>query len=48
MQRVGLVNRDSFRKNWLKPAIDLGVIELTIPDKPSSKSQRYRRRQKQK
>ena len=44
MQRVGQKSRDGFRRNWLKPALELGVIEQTIHDKPSSKNQRYRRR----
>lgn len=43
MQRVGLKSRDGFRRNWLKPALELGLIEMTIPDKPNSRNQRYRR-----
>jgi len=44
MQRVGIKNRDHFRKNWLKPALEQGVIERTIPDKPNSRNQRYRKK----
>lgn len=43
MQRTGMKSRANFLKNWLQPALALNVIEQTIPDKPSSKNQRYRR-----
>ena len=45
-KRVGMKNRVNFLKNWLQPALELGVIEQTIPDKPSSKNQRYRKKPK--
>ena len=44
MGLLGLSDRKSFRKAYLQPAIDAGVVELTIPDKPRSPRQRYRRR----
>lgn len=44
MQRLGLSHKPTFRKNYLNPAIEQGLIERTIPDKPSSRNQRYRRR----
>ncbi|MDO9547377.1 MAG: putative DNA binding domain-containing protein [Candidatus Marinimicrobia bacterium] len=37
-----LKNRDYFRKAYLLPALDQGLIEMTIPDKPNSRNQRYR------
>ena len=43
MGRVGLTDRVSFAKRHLKPALEAGVIERTIPDKPTSRLQRYRR-----
>ena len=39
---VGLAHREHFRKTYLVPALELGVIEMTHPDKPNSRSQRYR------
>jgi len=39
---VGLSDREHFRKTYLGPALQLGLIEMTQPDKPNSRSQRYR------
>lgn len=44
MDKLGLSHRPTFRKNYLNPAIDQGLIEMTIPDKPSSRNQRYRKK----
>lgn len=44
MQRMGLRNRPSFLKLYLHPALKQGLILMTIPDKPSSKNQKYRRK----
>ena len=43
MGALGLSHRQTFRKNYLDPALKQGVIERTIPDKPNSRNQRYRR-----
>lgn len=43
MKRLGLSHRPTFRKNYLTPALDKRLIERTIPDKPNSKNQKYRR-----
>ena len=40
--RLGLRGADNFRKLYLIPAIDIGLIEMTIPDKPKSRLQKYR------
>jgi hypothetical protein len=37
-----LANREHFRKTYLAPALEQGVIEMTVPNKPTSRSQRYR------
>ena len=42
MESMALQNRDHFRKEYLVPAIEAGVIEPTIPDKPRSSKQKYR------
>lgn len=41
LSELGLKSRDSFRANYLQPAIDAGLVEMTIPDKPTSRNQRY-------
>jgi ATP-dependent DNA helicase RecG len=41
-QQLGLSHRQNFRDNYLHPAIDEGLIEMTIPDKPTSRNQKYR------
>lgn len=40
--RLQLKHRETFRDNYLIPAINEGYIEMTIPDKPNSSKQRYR------
>ena len=40
--RLGLKHRGSFRKNYLLPALEKGLIEPTIPEKPTSRKQKYR------
>ena len=40
--KLNLYNRDDFRLNYLKHALEQGFIEMTIPDKPNSSLQKYR------
>ena len=44
MDRLGLSHRPTFRKNYLNPALEQGLIEMTIPDKPNSRNQKYRKK----
>lgn len=41
MDRLNLKSRVSFRKNYLLPALEAGLIGMTIPEKPTSKNQMY-------
>jgi Fic family protein len=43
MKRVGLKHRPTFRSNYLVPAMKQKLIEMTIPDKPNSSNQKYRK-----
>lgn len=43
MKRLGLSHRPTFRKNYLNPALEQKLIERTIPDKPNSRNQKYRK-----
>ena len=39
---LGLKHEDHFRESYLRPALKVGAIEMTIPDKPRSSRQKYR------
>lgn len=39
---LGLQDRKSFSERYLKPALNAGLIEMTIPEKPNSRLQKYR------
>jgi len=41
MDRLKLKSRNSFRNHYLKPALEAGLIIMTIPEKPNSRNQRY-------
>ena len=41
-----LSDRKSFRQTYLQPAIEQNIIQMTIPDKPNSRLQKYRLTQK--
>lgn len=43
MDRLGLKHHPTFLYNYLHPAIETGLVELTIPDKPNSRLRKYRR-----
>ena len=42
MAGLGLKHRPSFRKNHLQPALSAGLVEMTHPESPTAKTQRYR------
>lgn len=41
MEKLGLKSKEGFRRNYLRPAADMNLIRMTIPDKPNSRNQRY-------
>jgi hypothetical protein len=40
--KLGLADEKHFREFYQQPAIAQGLIEMTIPDKPKSRLQKYR------
>ena len=42
MAALGLSHRPTFRNNYLRPALNAGLIEMTRPDLPTARNQRYR------
>ena len=44
MERLDLSHRPACRKKYLNPAPDQELIRMTIPDKPSSRNQKYRKK----
>lgn len=41
MAKIDIKAKENFRQNYLRPAIELGLVEMTVPDKPRSRNQRY-------
>jgi hypothetical protein len=39
---LGLRDRQHVRDHYVTPALEAGLIEMTIPDKPNSRLQKYR------
>lgn len=44
MKHLGLKSKDNFRKLYLLPALEKGLIVMGIPDKPTSRNQTYIRK----
>ncbi|MDR1544704.1 MAG: DUF4062 domain-containing protein [Prevotellaceae bacterium] len=42
IKTLNLKERRTFARNYIQPALRLGLIEMTIPDKPNSRLQKYR------
>jgi predicted ArsR family transcriptional regulator len=42
MQRVGISSRSTFVYDYLQPAIQSGLVEMTQPNSPKSPTQKYR------
>lgn len=43
MEQLGLSDRNNVMKNYVNPALELGLIERTVSDKPNSRLQKYRK-----
>ncbi|MBW2739746.1 MAG: hypothetical protein JRE64_13065 [Deltaproteobacteria bacterium] len=41
MAAVGISHRPTFLYSYLQPALNAGLVEMTIPDKPRSSKQKY-------
>lgn len=41
MKKLDIKSKETFRKNYLDPAIEEGLVKVTIPNKPTSKNQMY-------
>ena len=41
MKRLGIKSKETLRNSYLNPAIENGLIKMTLPDQPTSKNQRY-------
>ena len=41
MKKLGIKSKETLRGQYLDPAIKHGLVNLTIPDKPTSKNQMY-------
>lgn len=42
MSALEIQNKSHFRKSYLMPALELKLIEMTLPEKPTSRYQQYR------
>jgi len=42
MALMGLKDRKHFGQDYLQPALEINLVEMTIPDKPRSVNQKYR------
>ena len=42
---IGMANDSRAFKRHIEPLLDAGLVEMTIPDKPNSKLQKYRLKQ---
>ncbi len=41
MDLLGLKSKETMRRHYVHPALKQGLIQMTIPDKPQSRNQRY-------
>ncbi len=41
MEQLALKSKETIRRHYIHPALKLNLIQMTIPDKPQSRNQRY-------
>ena len=41
MDLLGLKSKETMRRHYIHPALELDLIQMTLPDKPQSRNQRY-------
>ena len=46
LDRIGVSNQTRTRKKYIQSLLDMGVLEMTIPEKPNDRNQKYRKRKK--
>ncbi len=46
LERKGLYNQSRARKKYILSLVKMGVLEMTIPEKPNDRNQKYRKRKK--
>ena len=43
LDRIGVSNQTRTRKKYIQSLLDLGVLEMTIPENPNDRNQKYRK-----
>ena len=38
---MGLTDRTKFRRKYIRPLLEAGIIEQSMPEKPNSRNQKY-------
>ena len=41
MERLGIKSKETLRGSYLNPALENGLVKMTIPNKVNSKNQKY-------
>ena len=47
MDRIGVSNQTANRKRHILPLVEMGVLEMTIPESPNDRNQKYRKVRKE-
>lgn len=43
MERIGLINHSANKKRHIQPLLEMGALEMTNPDNPKDRNQKYRK-----